>query len=609
MSRIDDIFGKTYSSVSSNSNRPDHLNSDQYPAFSASLESDYLQMLLTNTFENTYYIKQDDLITKALVMHQNMLAKDPQFMARAIMFARTTGYNRTQPLMGLVYLTTHEDISIKRLARRIFPAVVRTPNDLLSFVTMAGHVRTGKGLGRSVKTMINMWLNNMSEYHTLKYGGKRTMRLVCNRCGHEFAKAKIKNSRCPNCRTYTTFSVKTVWSLRDVLRVSRPVPEDDKHNYMFKYAIHGVDQETRREMMLALPQIKAVEALKTAANSTSLSPLRREEIILDSIKEGKLPHEVVTGIISPSRKTWEHLMRTMPALALLRNLNTLSRHSVFDNPENIQYVSDRFNDIEAISKAMLWPGQILTAHQYFEGPAAIKDAIKDLAETSAKCIPPILGSNAIFIDISGSMMHQDHVGFKQQASILGALLLANSKWASLWCFDSKLHYPNISSRDSIITNAEKLARLSGGATDIGQCITHLMGTLPDASFRNGGYAANVPAFAKKRRPVKVDNIIILTDEHQNTGSPVVQEFREYRKTVNPDAKLFIISVAPYKDRVAPNNEIGVYYIFGWSENILKYINHTIRGYAGLVDSVRNEQLPKQDKKYYTGKTDYRQGRN
>ena len=41
--------------------------------------------------------------------------------------------------------------------------------------------------------------------------------------------------------------------------------------------------------------------------------------------------------------------------------------------------------------------------------------------------------------------------------------------------------------------------------------------------------------------------------------------------MNPNAKAFLITIAPYRDAVAPRGEKGVRFIYGWSDQVLEYI--------------------------------------
>lgn len=593
MSNVGSKFGQTHSSQAKK--KKGIINEAGYAAFNLPLEELYLQMLMTNTLGNTFYVKSEDLVERSVQLHRDMVQYDPAFMAKAIVYARKYGYMRTQPIMGLAMLTTSPVNTYKRMARYIAPAVIRTPNDLIDFVTIVGAFRQGRGLGSSVKTLINSWLNTrLTEYQALKYGGEKKPGLKCSQCGHVMNIPSGKTiTRCPNCRRYNCMDVITYWSLRDILRASRPRPINTQRSNLFTYLVHGADGVDLSD----LPQLAKAEELKNLVKGFDAGEIPESifsERALKCIQDGRLPYEVVTGIMSKNAPVglWEYLMKQMPIFALLRNLNTLSRHKVLDKAANIEYVISRLTNPEAVSKSMIFPGQIVTAFDNYQGNNRIKDAIRDMAELAVANIPEIAGRTHIFLDISGSMTEE----YKKHGGVLGCGLLKKAPDSEFWCFGYQLHYPNISRRDSLLSNVERVMRMYGGGTNTSYCLEHMLGNTSNATNRygysNSGsiYDSGTTDTVKASEPIYTDNIIILTDEQQNHGSPVVNRFREYRKNVNPNARLFIIDVAPYQGHLAEKDEPGVYFIFGWSDDVLRYISQVTKGFHTQTDDVARRKL-------------------
>jgi 60 kDa SS-A/Ro ribonucleoprotein len=183
---------------------------------------------------------------------------------------------------------------------------------------------------------------------------------------------------------------------------------------------------------------------------------------------------------------------------------------------------------------------------------------------------------------------------------LGMAAYMKSEDPNFMCFESKLHYPNLSTRDSMTTNLEKVMRVPRGGTATGLCIEHLLGTAKNAestdfswgrnTSKSNGYG-NVPVAMQSTSPIKCDNIVIITDEQQNAGSMVLSKFTEYRRKVNPNARLFIIDVAPYNGRsLAPQGEPNCYFIYGWSDEVLKYLAFVTEGIGTQVDAVNKIEL-------------------
>lgn len=158
MSQAKDIFQQAI---------PQMLNRAVYPAYERNLQERYLQTLLTNTLGNTVYANNRELLIEATVLHQEMSELDPEFMAKALVFARNQGYMRIQPLYGLAILSKVSP----QLFARIFAQVVRIPSDLTEFLTILESIGRGQG-GRAVKRQVALFLNRTSEYWALKYNGR-----------------------------------------------------------------------------------------------------------------------------------------------------------------------------------------------------------------------------------------------------------------------------------------------------------------------------------------------------------------------------------------------------------------------------------------------------
>ena len=564
------------------------VNFDNFPASTiSSLESKYVQLIMTNTITQTAYMSADALAEVSIKLHTEMFNANPEFMAKALVHARANGFMRTQPIIGLAILTNESyTTGALTLSKKIFSLIIKTPGDLIDFVTMLPNVRkTGKGMGLGIKKMVGSWLNNMSEYHAIKYGADPALKLKCTKCGKvsDIKGKKDRANHCDSCYSRYTLQIQTQWGLKDILKTVRPVPVNPKQDSIFAYLMKS-DKYT--PLMSLLPQIDKLEELKLLAKRLASKEIDEETYTIravQAIEAGRLPYEIVSGIVSPTTAIWEYLAHQMPMRALMSNLNTLQRHGVLDKQENVNYVVSRLTDEAALEKAMLWPSTVVTAYQNVTNPR-LKEALRAGIEISFRSVQHIPGRNAIFLDVSGSM-NTDNFRHKKNGAVLGLAALRNSPDAIFMCFDNYIYSPDVSSLDSIATNFGKIMATGGGGTDIGQCISYMLG---DPKTRYDYSARNMQA----KTPTVVDNIIILTDEQQNSGSPLIRKFKEYRSKVNKDARLFIIDVAPYDKRVAPEDTPGVYFIFGWSAQVLGYINAVLAGVGGQVDAINNMRLLK-----------------
>ncbi|WP_438447040.1 TROVE domain-containing protein [Gorillibacterium sp. sgz5001074] len=481
--------------------KPTTRNKDQYPAYTRSVEEQYLQILLTNTMSNTYYADQNELLSDAEQLHHEMAVGNPSFMAKAIVFARNSGFMRLQPLFGLAILSAYRP----DLFAKIFLQVVRIPSDLFDFLTILKGQGRGEG-GRAVKRQVNRFLATVSEYWAVKYNGRG--------------------------RGY---------SLGDVIATAHPKPSDMKQMALFRY-LRGLEANIG-----LLPQVEALERLKVAAS---------EQEQIEWIERGKLPYETVTGAIKPSKAIWEALLYQMPTFALLRHLNALQRAGVLEEKHHLDYVISRITDEEALRRAHILPFRFATAFRQVEHPE-LRDALRDAVDLTFGNLPEVGENTAIFLDISGSMDGQ----YLEIGSVFALALYKKTKGNSLfWLFNTEVRDVRPSKRDSILGQAEHI-RACGG-TDTGAPVRKL--------------------FQERKR---VDQIIIITDEQQNSGSPFYQELAHYRSKVNPDVKTFVVDIAPYRYAMVPPQDHHTFYIYGWSDTVLSYIAQSVQGYASMTEQV------------------------
>lgn len=328
------------------------------------------------------------------------------------------------------------------------------------------------------------------------------------------------------------------YSLSDLVRLYHP--KNPAKNELFKYIVG--DPKVTPDLT-NLKQISAYESLKKATTAS-------EKVAF--IKEGRIPHEEASSFAGSDKEVWGAIVGQMPIFALLRNLQTLNRHGVLQ--DNKKLVVDTFTSQEAVQKSKILPFQFLKALDFAVFDWA-KDAIRDAVDLSFVNVPDIEGTTSVHLDISGSMG-----GFIQTAAIFAVTAVKKAEDGSLYLFDTVADKFSISKRDSVLTQASKI-RVRGG-TDTGAPLRKMIA-------------------AKE----KVDNILIITDEQQNTGSPFFDVLVEYRKKVNPNVKAYILDVSPYHNAMTPDDK-NIWYIYGWSDQALSFISMASQGWGSQVQAIK-----------------------
>jgi 60 kDa SS-A/Ro ribonucleoprotein len=563
MTRSGHIFGpvgpigpKGQVKISKAYEKADKLNKEGFPAFSRTLEEDTLSVLLTQTLSNTFYCSQRDLAKETLDVLKAMAEKDPDFLAKALVYARSKGLMKLTPVVGLSILG--EKAGKRNDPFRLaFPNVVRIPDDLREFVTLmklTKHRLDNKN--RLAKRMVQNFLRHMTEFHAVKYGSDKSEGIT----------------------------------LRDIVRLTHPTPKEIAHKggkgrdyerlrngaqaELFGWLVKGWT-DVGKEPSPTNPMVWALETLKRLPMETA----QDEKDVISLIQKYKLPWEVVVPSAKKMTKgIWQALMKEMPYMALLRNLNTMNRHGVFEDKTLVKEVAKKLSDPENVASSKQFPFRFWNAFRAYEGEQAIKDALTKALEASFQNLPEIKGKACIFNDISNSM--QSKVSEKSQmtlceiAALFAAATFKKCDDVILLPFDTEVHpdIAKVSRMDTIMSIVQKIG-ISAGGTDLAAPIEHLL-----------------------RYKISVDVLIGFTDNEDWAGRGFLTAFEEYKRKINPKAKAFLVTLAPHRDYVAPKGYPDVYFIFGWSESILRYIPLMLEGGAGQVEDIRKIDLATYGKK-------------
>jgi len=179
-------------------------------------------------------------------------------------------------------------------------------------------------------------------------------------------------------------------------------------------------------------------------------------------------------------------------------------------------------------------------------------------------VEQLKGRTASFIDNSGSMTSRtiskmSTVTPKDIAGIMGALVSIISDESFTGVFADRFATVNINNM-GIIDRARKIS-----GTDVG----------------GSTYAYHSIKFLNDNK-IFVDRIIILSDEqcyseydhygNDSTNSQTLYgQFILYKRTINPNVKLYSINLCGYGTSNFPEKMKGVVLLGGWSDRILQFI--------------------------------------
>ena len=470
-------------------------------AYTLTPKQQLAQLAATGCLNNTYYADAQSQLDQVLKLAESL---DAEFIAKTAVYARQKGFMKDMPALLLAVLA-QKDVN---MLARVFDQVVDNGKMLRNFAQIIRSGAVGrKSFGNRPKKLMQTWLLTATEKQLLN--------------------AAVGNSP----------------SLADVVKMVHPKPREAWRAAWFAWLIgKPYDRE-------ALPPItRAFEDYKQS-------------------REGELPNvpfQMLTALDLNSGD-WAQIACNGSWQQVRQNLNTFLRHEVFSKSKNIKMVAEKLRDETAIARARVLPYQLLTAYQATSNqmPSEIREALQDAMETAVQNVPAIQGKVVVCPDVSGSM-HSSVTGYRGSATsktrcidiaaLVSAAMLRTNPQARVIPFEQITVNVQLNPRDSIMTNAEKLANIGGGGT-----------------------ACSAPLAMLNREKADVDLVVIVSDneswadDNQGWGSTtsLMKEW-DILKRRCPEAKLVCLDIQPYTKAQARNRH-DILNIGGFSDQVFSLI--------------------------------------
>jgi 60 kDa SS-A/Ro ribonucleoprotein len=454
--------------------RAEVINEAGAIAYAYGPEAKLAQLAATGTLSDGFYSGAQAQLADVLDAASKV---DPEWVAKCAIYARQSGAMKDMPALLTAVLTTADpDLSVT-----VFDRVIDNGRMLRNFVQIMRSGQTGRtSLGSRPKRLVREWLERAS-YKQLMH-------------------AATGNDP----------------SLADIVKMVHPAPQDGQRRAFYGWLI-GKPYDVE-----ALPaDIAAFEAWKKDKSR----PLP------------EVPFEWLTSF-ELTAKQWGVLAGRMGWQALRMNLNTLARNGAFRVKGVTKTVADRLADRDAMARVKPAPYQLMTAlTQVVEGvPREVQAALETALEASVSKVPKLKGKVVVCPDVSGSM-HSPATGYRKGATsvvrcidvaaLVAAAVLRTNRTARVFPFAERVIDVKLDPYARLSTNAEKLAGIWGGGTNV-----------------------SAPLAKLNRERAAVDVIVIVSDNQSwidNNCYGPTQVMKEWKtlKARNPGAKLICIDIQPY----------------------------------------------------------------
>ncbi len=451
------------------------------------------------------------------------------FIARTALHCRQKGLMKDTPALLCAVLAARD---AERL-ELIFDRVIDDVKMLRNFVQILRSGVTGrKSLGTLPKRLVRRWLDARSD--------------------EALFRADIGSSP----------------SLADVIKMVHPRPFHASREALYGYLLGRPHQSE------ALPKlVKEFEAWKLAPEG----------------QPPEVPFQMLTAL-PLTRQHWQAIARRASWQTTRMNLNTFMRHGVFESPELVDLIAERLRDPALVRRARVFPYQLLAAYFHTDAavPLVIKEALQDAMEIAVSNVPIVAGKVIVAPDVSGSM-HSPATGVRKGATgkvrcidvaaLVAAAILRQNRSAEVLPFESNVVPTTLNPRDSVMTNAQKLASLPRGGTNCSAVLVDL-----------------------NARKVQADLILFVSDneswidtpQHGRFGGSPTRTMTEWQKFKqrNPKARMVCLDIQPNATTQAQESA-DILNIGGFSDSVFEIIAMFAQGNYGAthwVDEIEKIQL-------------------
>ena len=488
------------------------VNAEQAPAYAFTPRHRLAQLAATGCLGQTFYANAEAQLDAVLALAKEL---DAAFVAKTALYAREAGFMKDMPALLAATLAAR-DVAV---LGQVFGRVIDNGKMLRNFVQIVRSGAVGrKSLGSRPKKLVQQWLLTASEKQLLN--------------------ASVGNTP----------------SLADVVKMVHPKPDEAWRAAWFAWLIGKPVDDA------ALPPItQAFERFKRESAQGAVAEVP------------DVPFQMLTALELTATQ-WAQIARTGSWQMVRQNLNTFARHGVFELPGMTEAIAAKLRDPLSVAKARVMPYQLMSAFKATGDavPVAVRDALQDAMELAIGNVPRFEGRVVVCPDVSGSMSSAvtGHRGSATSsvrcidvAALVAASILRKNPAARVLPFEQTVVQLSLNARDSVMTNAQALAKIGGGGTN-----------------------CSAPLALLNKERASVDLVILVSDNeswvdaNRRGATQMVREW-ELLKARNPQARLVCIDIQPGTTTQAAERA-DILNVGGFSDAVFTMVSSFAEGKAG-----------------------------
>ena len=500
------------------------------------------RFLILGSEGGTFYVSEKKLTAENANKVLLLLQKDGLKVVAKTVEMLTSG-RAPKPdtaIFVLALAAAKGDDATRKAALAAVPSALKTGTQLLKFVDTVNELR---GWGRGLKKAIQLWFKE-------RKAATLALQLV-------------------------KYKQREGWSMKDVLRLAKPVPADDVHGKLFGWTakkdnaawakapvapgdkaldfVWAAEQASGLKLVAENADTAEAKAILAEANQASVKKL------VDLIVTYRLPREALPTEALNRAEVWEALLQEMPMTAMIRNLGTMSKIGLLKPLSDAEkLVAGRLTDAARLRGAKVHPIQVLSALRTYSSGRGVRSAatwtvsskivesLDEAFELSFGAVEPAGTRHLLGLDVSGSMSGGEIAGVpglspSAATAALAVVAARTEPWTAIMGFADSFRDLGITARDRVDVAAKKVAGLTFGSTD-----------------------ASVPMTWALQNKIQVDTFVVLTDSETWAGNiQPVQALDKYRQATGIGAKLIVVGMTSTGFTIADPNDAGMLDVVGF----------------------------------------------
>ncbi len=500
------------------------------------------RFLILGSEGGTFYVSEKKLTAENANKVLLLLQKDGLKVVAKTVEMLTSG-RAPKPdtaIFVLALAAAKGDDATRKAALAAVPSALKTGTQLLKFVDTVNELR---GWGRGLKKAIQLWFKERKA---------ETLAL-------QLVKYKQREG----------------WSMKDVLRLAKPVPADDVQGKLFGWTakkdnaawakapvapgdkaldfVWAAEQASGLKLVAENADTAEAKAILAEANQASVKKL------VDLIVTYRLPREALPTEALNRAEVWEALLQEMPMTAMIRNLGTMSKIGLLKPLSDAEkLVAGRLTDAARLRGAKVHPIQVLSALRTYSSGRGVRSAatwtvsskivesLDEAFELSFGAIEPAGTRHLLGLDVSGSMSGGEIAGVpglspSAATAALAVVAARTEPWTAIMGFADSFRDLGITARDRVDVATRKVSGLTFGSTD-----------------------ASVPMTWALQNKIQVDTFVVLTDSETWAGNiQPVQALDKYRQATGIGAKLIVVGMTSTGFTIADPDDAGMLDVIGF----------------------------------------------